>query len=143
MNILIDFLNNRKQRVLLNGQSSDWVDIKAGVPQGSIMGPLLFLTYISDLPESLITNAKFFPDDTSLFSVVRDITAITEELSNDLRNISKWAYQWKMIFNPDLTKQAQEVIFNRKLSKPVYPNLTFNNSQVSQTESQKHLGLIN
>ena len=47
-----------------------------------------------------------------------------------------------MIFNPDLTKQAQEVIFSRKLNKPVHPNLTFNNSQVSQTESQKHLGLI-
>ena len=47
-----------------------------------------------------------------------------------------------MIFNPDLTKQAQEVIFSKKLNKPVHPNLTFNNSQVSQTESQKHLGLI-
>ena len=57
-----------------------------------------------------------------------------------MRNISRWAYQWK--FNPVLTKQAQEVIFSRKLNKPVHPNLTFNNSQVSQTESQKHLGLI-
>ena len=47
-----------------------------------------------------------------------------------------------MIFNPDLTKQAHEIIFFRKLDKPVHPNLTFNNSQVSQTESQKHLGLI-
>ena len=80
-----------------------------------------------------------FADDTSLFSVVRDIAASTEELSNDLRNISKWEYQWKMIFNPDLIKQAQEVIFSSKLNKPVHPNLTFNNSQ---TESQKHLGLI-
>ena len=49
--------------------------------------------------------------------------------------------QWKMILNPDLTKQAQEVIFSMKLKKPVHSNLTFNNSQVSQTESQKHLGL--
>ena len=90
----------------------------------------------------LITNAKLFADDTSDFSVVRDVAPSTEELNNDLRNISKWAYQWKMIFNSDLTKQAQEVIFSRKLNKPVYPNLTFDNSQVSQTESQKHLGLI-
>ena len=83
-----------------------------------------------------------FADDTSLFSVVRDIAASTEELNNDLRNISKWAYQWKMIFKPDLTKQAQEVIISRKLNKPVHPSLTFNNSQVTQTECEKHLGLI-
>ena len=142
MNILVDFLNNRKQRVVLNGQTSHWIDVKAGVPQGSIMGPLLFLIYINNLPEGLITNAKLFADDTSLFSVVRDIAASTEELNNDLRNISKSAYQWKMIFNTDLTKQAQEVIFSRKINKPVHPYLTFNNSQVSQTESQKNLGLI-
>ena len=88
LNILVDFLNNRKQRVELNGQSSNWVDVKAGVPQVSIMGPLLFLIYINDLPESLITNAKLFADDTSLSSVVRDIPASTEELNNDLRNIN-------------------------------------------------------
>ena len=142
LNILIDFINNKKQRIVHNCQSSNWVDVNAGVPQGSIIGPLLFLIYINDLPEGLITNAKLFADDTSLFSVVRDIAASTEELNNDLRNISKWAYQWKMIFNPDLTKQAQEVIFSRKLNKPVHPYLTFNNSQVIQTESQKHLSLI-
>ena len=95
------------------------------------MGPLLFLIYIKDLPEDLITNAKLFAVDTSLSLVVQDIAASTEELNNDLRNISKWAYQWKMVFNPDITKQPQEVIFSRKLNKPVHPNLTFNNSQVS------------
>ena len=78
-NILIDFLNSRKQRVVLNGQSSNWVDVKAVVPQGSIMGVLLFLICINDLPEGLITNAKLF----------RDIAANTKELSNSLRNISK------------------------------------------------------
>ena len=104
LNILIDFLNKGKQRVVLNGQSSNWVDVKASVPQGSIMRLLLFLIYIKGLPEGLITNAKLFADDTSLFSVVRDIAAITEELNNDLRNISQLAYQWKIILNPDLTK---------------------------------------
>ena len=54
----------------------------------------------------------------------------------------KWAYQWELIFNPDLSKQAQKVIFSRKLNKQVHPNLTFNNSHVNQTESQKHIGLI-
>ena len=89
MNILVDFLNNRKQRIVLNGQTSHWIDVKASVPQGSIMGPLLFLIYINNRPEGLITNAKLFADDASLFSVVRDIAASTEELNNDLRNISK------------------------------------------------------
>ena len=86
LNVLIDFLNNRKQRVLLNGQSFNCVDVKAVVPQGSIMGPLISLIYINDLLEGLITNAKLFVDDTSPFLVVRDIAASTEELSNDLRN---------------------------------------------------------
>ena len=89
LNILIGFLNNRKQRLVLNGQSSNWVHVKAGVPQGSIIGPLLFLIYISDLPEGLITNTKLFSDDTSLFSIVQEIAASTDELKNDLRNISK------------------------------------------------------
>ena len=63
LNILIDFLNNRKQRVVLNDQSSNWVDIKAGVSQCSIMGPLVF----NGLPKDLNTNAKLFANDTSLF----------------------------------------------------------------------------
>ena len=89
LNILIDFLNNTKQRVALNCQSSNWVDVKAGVPQGSIMEPLFLLVYINDLPEGLITNVKLFPDDASLLSVAQDITASTEELNNNLRNISE------------------------------------------------------
>ena len=69
LNLLCDFLRNRKQRVLLNGQVSDWSDVRAGVPQGSILGPLLFLIYINDLSEGLSSNTKLFADDTSLFSV--------------------------------------------------------------------------
>ena len=58
LNIITDLLNFRKQRVVLNGQASHWVSIKAGVPQGSILGPLLFLIYINELSESLLTTAK-------------------------------------------------------------------------------------
>ena len=68
--ILSDFLNSRYQRVVLNGQTSNWSKIKAGVPQGSILGPLLFLVYINDLSVGLISNPKLFADDTSLFSVI-------------------------------------------------------------------------
>ena len=62
-------------------------------------------------------------------------------LINDLKRISEWAYQWKMMFNPDLTKQAQEVIFSRKTVKPFHPHVFFNEVPVERSVSQKHLGL--
>ena len=110
LNLLRDFLNERKQRVILNGQFSTWKNVSAGVPQGSILGPLLFLIYINDLTEGLSTNAKLFADDTSLFSVIHDIQTSANNLNKDLERISNWATQWKMNFNPDTTKQAQEVL---------------------------------
>ena len=136
--LIHSFLNDRHQRVVLNGQCSNWSKIKAGVPQGSILGPLLFLVYINDLPEGLTTNAKLFAD--SLFSVVHDSTLSSVSLNNDLLKISQWAYQWKMIFNPDVSKQAQEVVFSRKgiTTNHVY----FNNDPATRENFQKHLGLF-
>ena len=67
LSTLTDFLTFRKQRVVLNGQLSSWCNIESGVPQGSILGPLLFLIYINDLSEGLTTNAKLFADDVLLF----------------------------------------------------------------------------
>ena len=139
--LLHDFLVNRKQRVVLNGQVSSWSNVKAGVPQGSILGPLLFLIYINDLPKGLSSNAKLFADDT-LFSVIHDSSTTRNELNDDLVKISNWAYQWKMSFNPDPNKQAQEVIFSRKTKKLNHPPLTFSKSTVSQSTYQKHLGVI-
>ena len=114
LNILIDFLSNRKQRVVLNGQISAWGSVNAGVPQGSILGPLLFLIYINDLSDNLSSNVKLFADTTSLFSVTHDVNASARELNDDLTKISNWAFQWKMSFNPDVNKQAQQVIFSWK-----------------------------
>ena len=89
INLLCDFLRNRKQRVLLNGQVSDWSDVRAGVPQGSILGPLLFLIYINDLSEGLSSNAKLFADDTSLFSVIHDSNTSALGLNSDLAKINR------------------------------------------------------
>ena len=65
-------MSNRYQRVVLNGQASSWDDVKAGVPQGSILGPLFFLIYINDLSENLKSTVKLFADDTLIFHVVKD-----------------------------------------------------------------------
>ena len=130
------------QRVLLNGQTSEWRNVTAGVPQGPILGPLLFLIYINDLYGDLSSKAKLFADDTSLFSVTYGITTSANKLNNDLKKISDWAFQWKMSFNPDPCKQAQEVIFSRKLKKLSHPSLVFNNTNVSSCKSQKHLGIL-
>ena len=139
LNTLADFLNNRTQRVILNGQYSSWAKVEAGVPQGSIFGPLLFLIYINDLSENLASNPKLFVDDTSLFSVVKNVDTSNIDLNNDLKKISKWVFQWKMNFNPDPTKQAQELIFSRKVQTTNHPPLFFNENVVPQTTLQKHL----
>ena len=75
LRILSDFLSNRKQRLVLNGQNSSWTNVHMGVPQRSTLGPLLFLIYINDLADDLSSNVNFFADDTSLFSVVHDVNA--------------------------------------------------------------------
>ena len=139
--LLTDFLRNRKQRVILNGQSSSWANINAGVPQGSILGPLLFLIYIHDLSNNLQCNPKLLAEDTSLFSTVKVPERTDNNLNNDLKETNEWAFQWKMSFNPDPTKQAQEVIFSRKTSKKIHPKIFFNNIPVSKADSQKHLCL--
>ena len=93
------YLSNRKQRVVLNGFSSDYSSIESGVPQGSVLGPLLFLIYINDLEKTIKSHVKFFADDTMLFSVVNNPEISANELNHDLKVKSQWAYQWKMKFN--------------------------------------------
>ena len=119
---LTDFLKDRKQRVVLNGKNSSWANVEAGVPQGSILGPLLFLIYINDLPDNLSTNVKLFADDTSLFSVVHDITTSSCDLNYDLNRVREWAFQWKMNFNPEPSKPAQEVILRESFRKKITPH---------------------
>ena len=100
------------------------------------------MIYINDLTEGLSTNAKLFADDTSLFSVIHDIQTSANNLNKDLQRIGNWATQWKMNFNPDTTKQVQEVVFSRKVKKKVHLPLLFNNASVTWTSPQKHLGII-
>ena len=110
LSVSSDFLKDRKQTVILNRQVSSWKSVNTGVPQGSILGPLLFLVYINDLADGLWSNIKLFADDTSLFLVTSDV-----QLNKDLHQINKWAFQQKMNLNLDLSKQVQEMIFIKKL----------------------------
>ena len=80
MILIRNFLRDRKQRVLLKGKSSQWASIYAGVPQGSVLGPLFFLVYINDLFDKVDSDVKMFADDTSLFSVVRDEATTAQQL---------------------------------------------------------------
>ena len=139
---MTDYLDQRKQRVVINGQESDWISIKSGVPQGSVLGPLLFVISINDLEKNLKCNVKFFADDTSLFSVVNDPLITASDLNKDLKSIADWALQWKMSFNPDPLKPAEEIIFSCKKVSVKHPPLLFNDSPVKRVESHKHLGLI-
>ena len=106
------------------------------------MGPLFFLIYTNDLENGIISNVKFFADDTSLFSVVNNPTLSAFELNSDLKVIENWASQWKMSFNPDPNKQAVEMLFSRKRSDQNHPPLFFNNVLVASASDHKHLGII-
>ena len=90
--LLKNYLHNREQRVVLNGQTSEWKRIYSGVPQGSVLGPLLFLIYINDLPNGITSMCKIFADDTSLFTKVLDVNKSVAELNADLEKINQWAY---------------------------------------------------
>ena len=136
-----NILSHRKQRTVLNGQSSNWGDISAGVPQGSILGPLFFLVYVNDLAVGLKCNVKLFADDTSLFTVVEDSNTAANDMNHDLDLISQWAHTWRMSFNPDPQKQAVELTFSRKKIEIDHPVILFNNIPVKKVVEHKHLGL--
>ena len=113
LNILSNFIENRKQRVVLNGQCSSWATF-------------------NDLSSNLQCNHKLFADDTPLFSTVRKSETTTDNLNSDLKEISEWVFQWKMNFNPDPSRQAPDVIFNRKTTTVSYPKIFFINIQDSR-----------
>ena len=142
LKLFASYLDNRKQRVALNGFFSDYAVVESGVPQGSVLGPLLFLIYVNDMEKNITSKIKFFADDTMIFSVINDPTISALEMNNDLEIINQWAFQWKMVFNPDPTKQAKEILFSSKKKEIDHPELKFNNNPVMRVNDHKHLGLI-
>ena len=133
-----DYLHNRKQRVVLPGGISDWTTISAGVPQGSILGPLLFLIYINDIVEDINSFIRLFADDTSLYVIVENPFVSAEILNSDIAKVHAWATKWLVTFNP---LKTEEMIFSRKLNKPQHPPIHMNQQPIVQVSSHKHLGL--
>ena len=125
-----NYRHNRYQRVVLNGTTSNWRCINAGVPQGSVLGPLLFLVYINDLTENIPSQMRLFADHSSLFTRVDGVEQTQDKPIKDLQTVTDWAHQWKMVFNPDVTKQASD-----------HPELVFNGIPVSREDHTKHLGV--
>ena len=102
-NWLQDWLSERKQRVVLNDVSSQWLNVKIGVPQGSVFDPVLFLIYVNDIDDGITCKILKFADDTKIASKV--ITTIDREvLQSDLDRLTSWANKWKMKFNVDKCK---------------------------------------
>ena len=122
------FLSDGFQRVLLNGQNSKWSQIIAGVPQCSVLGPLLFLVYIYDSPYIVYIY-------DSIFSVVCDSSSLSLSLNENLSKISLWRCKWEMLVNSDTSKQAQEIKLTQK--NPSNHNGIYFNNAVKQKKYSK------
>ena len=108
-------------------------NILAGVPQGSDLGSIFFLVYINDLPDGIKWKSKRFADGTSLFSKTKNKNCSTVELDNDLKIISKWAFQWN--------KQAVKILFSKIQEKDHYLPLNCSGNNLQTAISRKDLGL--
>ena len=97
------WLSQRYQRVVLNGSMSDWSSVYSGVPQGSVLGPVLFLIYVNDIDSCISSNLLKFADDTKLYRVIENIDDV-KSLQLDLDELVKWAEMWQMSFNTDKCK---------------------------------------
>ena len=122
------YLTNRKQCVILPAVQSKWNYVRAGVPQGSILGPLLFLLYINDIVKDIGSNIRLFADDTSVYIIIDDPVAAAELLNLDLDKITKWAKEWLVKFNPNKT---ESLLISCKTNRLVHPPLSMLDQQIT------------
>ena len=141
--LISSFLSNRRLRVVLDGKSSQEYPVNAGVPQGSILGPTLFLLYINDLPDDVICNMTFYADDTALYSKCDQTSdlwqqlELASELESDLRDTVNWGKKWLVDFNAGKT---QLVLFDRSNNNGSIDE-KMNGSILEEKSSFKMLGL--
>ena len=132
-----NYLSSRKQSVQINSATSSLISVNAGVPQGSVLGPLLFLVYVNDIGENLLSLVRLFADDSSLFFSGTNLRDIEGIINHDLTLISSWAKKWLVDFNP--IKTVAMLFTLRPLD--FLPLLNFNNTIINFVESHKHLGI--
>ena len=135
-----EFLSNRKQRVVIGDNSSCWEDVISGVPQGSVLGPLLFTIFINDLPRNIKSTAKLYADDCKLIGVIKD-QSDTISLQNDINRLQEWASTWQMSFNYDKCKVMH---FGKKNVNNIYEmrDKLGTTHIIEKTESERNLGVI-
>ena len=129
------YLKDRKQVVVVDGIKSDIQNLEAGVPQGSRLGPLLWILYINDIQNDLQSDVLLFADDTFLFATATDPNQTTKILNQDLEQITTWAKTWKVCFNPGKTKDRifrKKVLFNS-------PPILFNDTMIDRVQHQNTL----
>ena len=138
LNWFNSYLFNRLQRVVVKNKASDFGVIQAGVPQGSVLGPLLFLVYINDLVLNINSDIKLFADDTCLYIDFVHQNDAETILNDDLKTIKEWADTWIVSFSPNKTKTLTCSLKKNETSM----NLYFGENRLEKTLCHKHLGLI-
>ena len=130
------FLIGRQQRVIVDGETSDWVPVESGVPQGTVLGPILFLTYINDLPKSVTSKVRLFADDCVMYRTVanEDDCSLLQE---DLRNLEEWEKRWCMSFNPD---KCNTISITRKRNR-INHQYTLHSKTLENVDSATYLGV--
>ncbi len=137
LNWIENYLTNREQSVSIRSTNSETKYITAGVPQGSVLGPLLFLIYVNDITDHLLSIVRLFADDSSLSFSSANTDDLEGIINHDLLIISNWAKQWLVNFNPNKTEAMLFTL--RELDRPL--NLSFENTSIAFVENHKHLGL--
>lgn len=128
------FLTDRQQRVVVNGSKSCWVPVTSGVPQGSVLGPLLFLLFVNDIPEVVQGHIKLFADDTKLYRPVPSHND-TAQLQRDLDALAAWSDTWQLPFNAD---KCKTVHFGAKNMRQVY---SMRDVDLEQVSGERDLGV--
>ena len=134
---ITSFLTQRKQRVVLDGETSEWVYVQSSVPQGTVTGPLYFLLYINDLPDGLCSNVRLFADDCILYNTVSGPNNAAK-LQRDLDTLTEWQNRWQMDFNASKCYVLRVTHATKNIHKFSY---TLNNTILQETQTHTYLGV--